>query len=441
MTYEAIGFHGQAGDQDRRLMPPEVAQGIMATINTQPLADETCLNELVESLAEPTRLDGWTTTKAFVDSLVDDAYHLYWDDHGLLRPCLGTEHAAAVFDGSEIDYLPAFYEQPGKEVPPEILQIKRITDLVQDDGKVLSVAQVGNNFAQAHFNRLTTANFLRSMHLSRPVKQAIALLADANFIGGILQDFDVENELERFQKRWPPEFRAYRDDLLLASYLSDASAHSSYRLIRNARTGFIEPAVRPDDTQLSFLFARHPSGALTLTPERCALLLEKLPGINRLRYLLDGSLGPYAREDDVFAEIVTRGLATRPRPQGEVQVLKENGPRTDTVSFAESDRHGNHVRVNSYVQGASPHVSTESMYWLPGDGRLWQRSVYVGSLAIAFEAGDYIGPKPASYQHTDPAVRAMQKRVAHAAPAEDGSIGRPLSAPDAWRVINWLQSL
>jgi hypothetical protein len=440
MSYEAIGFHGQPSDE-RRAMPPKTARDIMSAMNTVPLADETPLNQFVDSLKEPTRLDGWETTKAFVDCLRGDAYHLYWGDHGLLRPCLGTEHSAAVFDGSEIDYLPAFYERSGEAVPAEILQIKRITDVVQDDGKVLSVAQTGENFAQSRFNRLVTANFLRSMRLSRPIKRAIALLADANIIGGILQGFDTEQELTRFQKRWPPEFCDYRDDLLLASYLSDAGAHSSYRLIRNARTGFIEPAVRPNDTQLSFLFTRHSDGALTLTPDHSALLLERLPNINRLRYLLDGSRGPYAREDVMFTEIVSRKLAIRRKLHDEVQVIKKDGPRTDAISFADSDRHGKHIRINSYVQGMSPYVPTETMYWLPGDGRLWQRSVYVGNLALAFEAGDYMGADPASYRHADPEVQGMQRGITQAAPAEDSTIGRPLSVRDAWQTIHNLQGL
>lgn len=251
MTYEPIGFHGSP-DVERPQMPPALAQEIVSSLETTPLADEERLNTLVQKLAEPNRLDGWGTTKELVDSLQrDGAYHLYWGDHGLLRPCLGTEHAAAVFDGSEIDYLPPFYSGP-EPAPPEVLQIKRLTDEFQDDGKVLSVALTGDNFSQAHFNRLTTANLLRSIRLREPVKRATALLAGLNVVGGILQGYDVDEELAQFQAAWPEEFAGYRDDLVLASYLSDASAHSAYRLIRNARTGFIEPAVRPDDAQLTF---------------------------------------------------------------------------------------------------------------------------------------------------------------------------------------------
>lgn len=438
MTYEPIGFHGSP-DDERRQMPPALAQEIVSSLETTPLADEESLDTLVRKLAEASRLDGWETTKELVDSLQGDgAYHLYWGDHGLLRACLGTEHAAAVADGSEIDYLPAFYDSP-EPAPPEVLQVKRLTDLFQDDGKVLSVALTGENFSQAHFNRLTTANLLRSTRLREPVKQAVALLADLNAIGGLLQGHDVDEELAQFQAAWPEEFADYRDDLMLASYLSDASAHSAHRLIRNARTGFIEPAVRPDDAQLTFLFARHRSGALTLTPDRCALLLERFPGIKRLRYLLDGSLDPHAREDEVFSEVVTRQLETRRPGHEEVQVIHEDGGRTDVISFGESGRYGDHVRVNSYAQGLTPHVSTETMYWLPGDGRLWQRSVYVGNLALAFEAGDYLGPDPATYQHVDMHVEAMQRGVAQARPIEDGSIGRPLSVADAWKVINQLE--
>lgn len=433
-----MGFHGSP-DDERRQMPPIVAQEIVDSLETTPLADETRLHALVQKVALPERLDGWETTKELADSLErEGAYDLYWGDHGLRRPCLGTEHAAAVFDGSEIDYLPAFYDHP-EPAPPEVLQIKRLTDEFQDDGKVLSVALTGENFRQAHFNRLITANLLRSTRLRESVKQAIALLADLNVLGGMLQGYDVDQELARFQADWPEEFADYRDDLMLASYLSDASAHSAYRLIRNARTGFIEPAVRPEDVQLTFLFARHRSGALTLTADRCALLLERFPGINRLRYLLDGSLGPYAREDEVFSEVVARQLATRRQPRGEVQILDEDGLRTDAISFTEGDRYGKHVRINSYVQGMSLHVSTETMYWLPGDGRLWQRSVYVGDLALAYEAGDYLGPDPATYHHANLDVEAMQRRVAQAKPIEDGSIGRPLPVADAWRAINLLQ--
>ncbi|HKU18599.1 MAG TPA: hypothetical protein VJP80_04965 [Candidatus Saccharimonadales bacterium] len=438
MTYESIGFHGPADDK-RRQMPLEVARQIVDSLETTPLADAERLDVLVQGLAQPTRLDGWETTMSLVDSLRQEgAYHLYWGDHGLLRPCLGTEHAAAVFDGSEIDYLPTFYDHP-EPAPPEVLQIKRLADLWQDDGKVLSVALTGDNFSQAYFNRLVTANLLQSTHLREPVKQATALLADLNVIGGILQGQDMSGELASFQTAWPEEFVDYRDDLMIASYLSDASAHSASRLARNARNGFAEPAVRPDDAQLTFLFARHRNGALTLTPDRCELLLEQFPGVNRLRHLLDDSPAPYAREDEVFSEVVARQLATRRRPNEEVQILDEDDLRTDVVSFVQNDSHGGHVRVNRYVQGYPPDISTEIMYWLPGDGRLWQRSVYVGNLALGFEAGDYLGANPASYQHSDPSIEAMQRNITQAKPVEDNSIGRPLSVAGAWEVINMLQ--
>ncbi|HEU5121250.1 MAG TPA: hypothetical protein VFT59_00245, partial [Candidatus Saccharimonadales bacterium] len=220
----------------------------------------------------------------------------------------------------------------------------------------------------------------------------------------------------------------------------DASAHSSYRLIRNPRSGYIEPAVQPDDAQLTFLFERHRNGAVTLTPDRCDILLQALPGVNRLRHLLTNELSPYAREDDVFNEVLTQKLtrhqdATRYIPElGGAAIWLNDGPNAlghDTVRILENQGYGKTMSRTTSYRGDG---FIDRMYYLPGDGRIWGRFIGGSSIHPHFFS-DYIQPE--EYQHPDPAVTAMQRNVQETAMYnEKDNIGRPLTLQEAWQVIN-----
>ena len=197
--HEFLGHHGEEPDEERRQMSAETAERIMAHLDSATLADPERLHPLVERMGTSERMDGWTATKQLADSLGDN-YDLYWGDLDLLRTCLGTEHAAAVFDGNEIDYRPLLGGHP------EILRIARLTDLLQDSGKVLSVAMTGSNFAQSEYNTRVARNVVGCIadgYLDQSAKQAVVALAGLDVIGGILQGHDVDEKLAQFNAAWP----------------------------------------------------------------------------------------------------------------------------------------------------------------------------------------------------------------------------------------------
>jgi hypothetical protein len=443
--------HNQPPDEERRTIEAANARRILEAMEVRPLANVAGINSLMPYLATPDRLDGWETTRYLADAL-GDAYDLYWTDLGLLRPCFGNEHAAAVMDGSEIDYAPLFYDAP------HILQIIRMVNLLQDSGKVLSIAEAGNNFSQSFYNRLVSRNVLDSIYdapelgdsanggMHPLAKKAAFMLIDQDIIGGILQNRNVSETLAMFQSEWPAELLEYRDDLLLASYLSDASAHSAYRLVRNPRNGYIEPAVRQNDSQLTFLFQKHRNGAVTLTPDRSELLLHALPYVNRLRHLLADELSPYPREADVFEEVLNQKLTrhqdiTRYVPAlGETAIWlrdESNVRGEDTVRIAESERYGKYVnRITQYRDDSY----RDALYYLPGDGRIWGRFVE-GNDANSFQPIDYFDYPP-DYEHPDPEVTEMQRNIIETMHArEKEEIGLPLASAQAWQVIHDTENL
>ncbi len=419
--HELLSHH----EDPRRFMSLEAAM----TVETVPFAIPGQMDNLADQMSDPSRLDGWQTTQTLTKGL-GPAYDLYWSDLGLLRVCLGNEHATAVFDGNEIDYIPLFADNP------DVLKISRLTALLQDCGKALSIVRTGSNFAQSKYNVETAEKIISSVSdekLSPAVKQAVIALVGLDVVGGMLQGHDVDEKLAQFQADWPDEFLEFRDDLMLSSYLSDASAHSSYRLYRNARNGFVEPAVKPDDAQLTFLFARHRSGAVTLTPDRCGLLLSRLPGISRLRYLLTDELGPYAREDEAFAEVVTRQARTG--DEHGLRIEDQQEYQRDFIIMEGAGSLGVSASIITYPC-ARYDIATDRRYWLPGDGRLWERVVSVGNTS----AEEY-GPVPENYAHPDPDVAKMQKRVLCADISQNSAIGRPLAPEEAWDVIHRLENL
>lgn len=426
-----IEHHLQPPDDERRHMTPQTAMAIKASIQEGSLvADPERLEALAEEFTLPTRLDGWDSVDALTTSLGSND-ELFWSDLDLLRPCLGNEHAAAVFDGNEIDYVPYFYDTP------EALQITRLTALAQDSGKALAVAEEGNNFGQTAFNKQITEQIVAPLqNLTPTAKKAISLLVGQDLIGGILQNKDVTDALEEFRAAWPPDLADYRDDLLLASYLSDASAHSGMRLYRNARNSYTEPAVRPDDAQLTFLFEHHPNGAVTLTEDRRQLLLDALPGINRLRPLLTGEPSPIVREDDIFKDIITRKLDRYASVQEGMHEYSDNGEEKRLIRLGTNALHGTNVTIFTTYASRSD-VSRQQVYFTPGDGRIWEQSATTYHRIPMFDAY-YDGNRD---KHPDAAIDKMQSDVAYRRAIEGEDLGKPLSPKKAWQVIEHIGNI
>lgn len=271
------------GIDDRELRPAmsqEDRDRILARLhNGEPLADATLINELVANFESPEPIDPWQAVNKLARAL-GDADSLLLGDLNILRPLRGIEHAGTVLSSGE-EYIPLF-----QDAPPIVRVVKRFADMCGDIGKVLSVADTGQNFAQAEYNLKVTTNILKSTNLPEYAKRAVELLG-RDVIGGLLQGREgAEAALAALRQEWPEELAEYFDDLVLNAYMDDASAHSDHRQTLYIRTGQLERAVRPDDAQLTFLFVRHPSGVLTLTPDRAELVARHLPNLRRLRHLI-----------------------------------------------------------------------------------------------------------------------------------------------------------
>ena len=190
--------------------------------------------------------------------------------------------------------------------------------------------------------------------------------------------------------------------------------------------------MRPEDHQLTFLFERHRNGAVTLTPDRRELLLSRLPGINRLRHLLTNEPSPYAREDDVFLEVVVRQL----HQAGDRLPLRNAHRHGEDAYNMELGRLGISANILSYPKDI-PSVGIDRRYWLPGDGRVWERTAWVSLRP----APGPIGPGQSDYGHHDPDIAAMQLGVENADRMQSSDIGCPLSPPEAWGIIHHLENL
>lgn len=430
----------QSPDETRRRMDMATSSRMMEDLEAKrPLIlDQSEFNQLVQQFGEPDYIDPTLATKSFADSLSstdpDRSNHdLIWADLDLLRPCLGNEHITAVLGGVEVDYAPLFYNEP------TALQVMRTTALVQDSGKVLCVNQTGNNFEQEKYNTLVSANVMSSLPetiMNAQAKQAVNLLVTyGDIVGGILQDKPVDELIAAFQKAWPAELAEYRDDLMLIAYLSDASAHSNYRLYDNYRQSRLEPAVREEDQQLSFLFEPHQNGAITLTEERCQKLLQRFPDINRTRHLLEGSWSPIPRAADVLATIITEKLTSF--GEEEQDIWLNNG----------QDEFGGKLRVHLLQKGRYatsadyPRHHDRTEYFTPGDGRVWarwRRDHYVFPM-IGIAMGDTYVPKEL-FDHSNPQVADMQQQYYDGRKTQAENVGHPLTEEQAWRVIHEIQS-
>ena len=434
--------HGpQPPDGERRYMDSQVAGAVKDVLQQGSLVTNTDrFVQLVESnFSDPVRLDGWNCAYELTASLGHPNDELFWSDLDLARPCLGVEHAAAVFQGNENDYAPYFYDAP------EALEATRLTALLQDSGKALAVAEEGNNFGQTAYNVAVARNILTATEEIEPhVKQAVLALIGQDIIGGLLQNRDVSAGIKNFQEAWPAELAEYRDDLLLASYLSDASAHSGLRLYQNARNSYTEPAVRPDDMNLGFLFTRHPGGAVTLTPDRCQLLLDALPGVNLLRPLLTGEPSAIVSEGSVFEESVSYALATQQRVREGVKSYDQD-IIVKTVTTL-----GTHALTGVYAQVIAVEVDEEgndlpderiahqTIYYAPGDGRVWGMGASFHSLEHYYQG--YV-PAGRREQHPDPDVQAMLDTIVWTRAIERSRLGQALPADIAWKLIYDIEEL
>lgn len=430
----------QSPEEERLRMDMATSSRIMEDIeaNRPLIIDQEECNRLIQQFSDPDYINPTLATKSFADSLSSrdpnkTNHDLVWADLDLLRPCLGTEHITAVLGGIEVDYAPLFYDSP------LALQIMRTTALLQDGGKVLCVNQTGNNFEQEKYNTLVSRNITESLPetiLSTPAKRAINLLIEyGDIVGGILQDKPVDELITDLQAAWPTELEEYRDDLMLIAYLSDASAHSNFRLYDNYRQSRLEPAVRPEDQQLSFLFESHQNGAVTLTEERCQKLLQRFPGLNRTRHLLEGNWSPLPWAADVLATIITEKLTTFGE-EGE-DIWRNNG----------KDDFGGNLRVYLLQKGRYAtsadydryHDRTE--YFTPGDGRVWahwQRNHYVFPMIGIMMQDTYV-PKDL-FDHSNPQIAAMQQQYYEGRKTQAENMGHPLSEKQAWSVIHEIQS-
>jgi hypothetical protein len=447
----------------RPQMAAETHERIMAALDERPLADAAVLNELISDLDTPQPLDPWETTVRFARSL-GDSYELLWGDLGLLRPCLGIEHASAVLGGIEDDYLPYFRDHER----PELRTILRLTALLQDSGKVLTVADTGENFQQTEYNRRVTANILRSVSpdlLPEHAKQAVELLVGQDIIGKLLQNIEgAEAELAQLREAWPRELAPYLDDLLAAAYLSDASAHSTYRQAIDTRTGWLLPAVQPEDIQLTFLFEPHESGAITLTPDRCLTVARHLPGLRRLRHLMVPGVLPEFRPvptaAEAFAEVARNkflgnaALVEATDAGEKILFLEPAGayhglPPARFITLSErpiAGRYPGPHLIGSLTADVPMYNGTTQNTFHPRGGRLWQRTIHYSyprlDSPLAYSIPEFApAPPPDPIDtHGDPAVTAALSRIAHAGATEAYEFGVPMPERDAWHFVRWLEA-
>lgn len=447
--------YGMDDETLRPAMTPAARDSIRAALKSKELlADPHSMRELTEVFAARATIDPWEAMLHLTRALErPEAYQLLWRDLNILRPASGVEHASAVLGGLEEDYIRFFFS-----APEEVRIISRFGAVFGDIGKILTVATTGQNFTQSEDNRRVAARLMQSTDLPPFVKRAVPLLVGHDILGGLLQGHaDAVTQLSALREKWPKALAPYLDDMLFALYMSDASAHSAYRSAVNTRTGYLQPAVQPDDAQLTFLFERHPSGALTLTPERCAIIAAHLPDMHFLRHLVvpgtQPEILPYTQPAEVFADIVRRAFNAR---ADDVQV--DDVSRAEWVSltpqtvlhycpqaervflrrYAEDRPSG--TGLGALVVSVPEQNGTIQNTLHVRDGRVWLRR-------IAYRPGD---PRPIdmslSYSlpptsaHSDEWTEQAMRRVAYARSTTAFSIGVPLGEVDAWQFVRWLEA-
>ncbi|HSX15904.1 MAG TPA: hypothetical protein VLF40_03890 [Candidatus Saccharimonadales bacterium] len=186
---------------------------------------------------------------------------LFGADIGLLRAARLGEHTEADLSGFE-SYAELFPE-------PEHRQILRFGSLARDSGKSWCVKATGDNREQTAYNTVVTDALLDAVDsevMADDAKEVVRLLVEYDIVGNALQGRFDQAKLDELRARWPVRLADQLEDFVVASYLSDASAHTAYRTFTDMDTGEARPCVTPEDVSLDFLFEPPvDSSPLTLT--------------------------------------------------------------------------------------------------------------------------------------------------------------------------------
>jgi hypothetical protein len=197
-------------------------------------------------------------------------------DLGLLRPCRLYEHTQGVLDGLERDYIAVFPAASQRRV-------LRLAALLGDIGKSLCVAQTGSNLDQLTYNARLADNLIATLStatMSAAEREAVRLLLGCDVIGGALQGRFDYRVLQQLRDAWPRSLASERDDLVLAAYLADATAHTEYRSHRDAGTLQMIRCIVPGDEALTWVFEAGAQGQLALrVPEHRRIVAALFPGL------------------------------------------------------------------------------------------------------------------------------------------------------------------
>jgi len=254
---------------NRELSSDEFATIMMKLDANTPLVDVQLWNSFVSELGCDQALDPLQVVEDLA-ACSSEMAALLRVDMGLLRPCRGAEHAQSVLQGFEDDYRVLF------QGDQESLKIMRLTTLLQDLGKGLSVKSTGDNQVRIVFTRLILENLLAVLEpdlLPDDAQRALSLLVDQNSIGRALLGNFEQTKIAGLRKRWPEQFAHRLDDCVVVAYLCDASAHSRFRSHVDIDSGVLRSSVSETDTQLTHLFHKEPGHPLTLCePYRTSVL-------------------------------------------------------------------------------------------------------------------------------------------------------------------------
>lgn len=222
-----------------------------------PLVVATRFNALVRRLGDGASLDPYSVMCGLA-RCSSEMTALLRTDVGLGRPCRLHEHTQGVLDAMERDHIRLLGAVSSRRV-------LRLALLLQDIGKSWCVSVTGSNFEQAEYNVRVAENLLETLTtdtLPSVEQKAVRLLLGQDIIGGALQGRFDHDELEGLRAAWPQPLAPEFDDLVVAAYLADASAHTEYRSYRDADTLRLVPCTRPGDETLTWLF--EPDGAARL---------------------------------------------------------------------------------------------------------------------------------------------------------------------------------
>lgn len=245
---------------ERSLMNDVEQQQVEAAlISGELVTNPQLLNNAVAVLRTNETLDPLQSVQAITASS-SHLRTLFDADIGLLRPCRLDEHTEADLGGLEQDYIPLFSD-------PEHRQILRFASFCKDSGKSLCNKATGDNLQQTAYNLRITEALLGAVDnevMAADAKEAVRLLVEYDTVGSLLQGKFDQAQVDELRSRWPERFADQLADLVVTSYMSDASAHTAHRIFTDRTTGEPRQAVMPEDRSLDFLFEPH-SKPVTLT--------------------------------------------------------------------------------------------------------------------------------------------------------------------------------